>query len=256
MFSQHKKLNNLILFCSLLVNIKVELFTANDVNALIHRLRQLFILEHANQLSCRKNLYPIEWPGSYLMNNARNRRVFEQTNEVTSEFNEKIAQFISNPTESIVSHMIISQIYFTMRSEEENDSTIERNAENLLNEKGNYNNNMFLSVEEETTIHFSNYVQFVDAIVAECIIQLELKLDEAKEIGADSDEQKQRMTIALQNWQRLKTQLAINGKRLAENVEKIIQQKFPDCIRSLTYGSLIKMNANYVESGVCERIHF
>ena len=235
-----------------LVNLKVELFNVNDVNALIHRLRQLFNLEHANQLSCRKNLYPIEWPGSYLMNNARNRRVFEQTNEVSSEFNEKIAQFISNPTESIVSHMIISQIYFTMSRKV---STIEQTAENLLNEDEN-SNNMFLSEEEETTIHFSNYVQFVDAIVAECIIQLELKLDEANEIKDNSDERKHRMTMALQNWRRLKTQLETNEKRLAENVEKIIQQKFPDCIRSLTYGSLIKMNANYVESGACERIHF
>ena len=237
-----------------LVNLKVELFNVNDVNALIHRLRQLFILEHANQLSCRKNLYPIEWPGSYLMNNARNRRVFAQTDEVLSEFNEKIGRFISFPTESIISHMIISQIYFTMsRKNSEQVSTIEQTAENLLNEKGNYNNNMFLSVEEETTIHFSNYVQFVDAIVAECIIQLELKLDEAKQIEADSDEQKHRMAMALQNWRRLKTQLETNEKRLAENVEKIIRQKFPDCIRSLT---LIRMNSNYVESGACERIHF
>ena len=225
----------------------------NDVNALIHRLRSLLILEQTNQLSCRKNLYPIEWPGSYLMNNSRNRRVFEQTNEVSSEFNEKIGRFISFPTESIISHMIISQIYFTMsRKNSEQVSTIEQTAENLLNEDEN-SNNMFLSEEEETTIHFSNYVKFVDAIVAECIIQLELKLDEAKEIEADSYGQKHRMTMALQNWRRLKTQLETNEKRLAENVEKIIRQKFPDCIRSLT---LIRMNSNYVESGACERIHF
>ena len=169
-----------------------------------------------------------------------------------SEFNEKLAEIIIYPTEIIITDMIISQLYLAMKMENAKGATIEKISEKLFNEEEN--SEMFLSVEEETTVHLLNYVEFIYAITKQCIIELDERAENV--VDSDSEEQKLRKTMALEKWRTLEKRMATEEQRLMDKMKEIVRQKFPHArVYSAHYRSMLEMES-FVESGICEKINF
>lgn len=196
--------------------------TAKELQEIVHRLSISFVLEQANMLSCRTNMYPQQCPDSYTIHEERNRRNIEQPESVKSDLNEKFIQLIIHPTEYVISELNSTSLYLALESEHDKKEKIAANTTFKLNQDGPEYEFMFLSADEETTIHLYNYVQLVITIASQCIKELE----EMEIIVPKADEQKNRKSNALEKWRTLDTLLGIEKKRLLDKIDAFLAKKY------------------------------
>ena len=222
--------------------------TANELKELVHRLQHRLLFALPNQLSCRENMYPFQWPDSYAINEERNLRHVEQSESVKSDLNEKFIQFIIHPTEFVIGELNIAGLYFALKSAFNKD---EINSENILIKRGkNDYEFMFLSTEEETTIHLYNYVKVIITIASQCITQLDKT--ENENATPSAEKQNKRKAIALENWRGLEKWLDAPQKRLDDKINAILANKY-----HMTSGVFWKpRELKFVDLDTCETVEF
>ena len=192
-------------------------------------------------------MYPFQWPESYAMHEERNQRHVEQSESVKSDFNEKFIQMIIHPTEYVISELNIASLIFALKSVNEKDARIVQIA---FKQGENESEFMFLSPDEETTIHMYNYVQLMITIASQCIIELEETANE--NVTPNAGKQKNRKEIALEKWRGLEKSLEAPKKRLHDEISTLLANKY-----HITSGLFwMPREVKFVDSNACEMVEF
>lgn len=224
--------------------------TAKELQEIVHRLSISFVLEQANMLSCRTNMYPQQCPDSYTIHEERNRRNIEQPESVKSDLNEKFIQLIIHPTEYVISELNSTSLYLALESEHDKKEKIAANTTFKLNQDGPEYEFMFLSADEETTIHLYNYVKVIITIASQCITQLDKT--ENENATPSAEKQNKRKAIALENWRGLEKWLDAPQKRLDDKINAILANKY-----HMTSGVFWKpRELKFVDLDTCETVEF